>query len=100
SLQVAPGTYNAYAEPFNSLIGPSNIYSLATGNLGSTPVTTAFEPTFLGPTSSPTVVTATAGATSTVNIAVTPGASTLSALAYGAGGAGKSGDIATFNGGG
>ena len=100
SFQVAPGSYIAYAEPFNSLIGPSNIYSLATGNLGSTPVTTAFEPTFLGSTASPTVITTTAGATSTVNIAVTPGASALSPLAYGAGAAGKNGDIATYNGGG
>jgi uncharacterized protein (TIGR03437 family) len=100
SFQVAPGSYIAYAEPFNSLIGPSNIYSLATGNLGSTPVTTAFEPTFLGSTTSPTVITATAGATSTVNIAVTPGASALSALAYGVGVAGQNGGIPTFNGGG
>jgi uncharacterized protein (TIGR03437 family) len=100
SFQVAPGSYIAYAEPFNSLIAPANIYSLATGSLGSTPVTTAFEPTFLGSNGSPTVVTATGGATSTINIAVTPGASTLSALAYAAGGAGKSGDVTTFNAGG
>ena len=102
SFQVAPNAYIAYAEPFNSLIGPANIYSLTTGtgSLGSTPVTTAFEPTFLGSNSSPTVITATGGATSTVNIAVTPGASALSALAYAGGGAGKSGGIATYNGGG
>jgi uncharacterized protein (TIGR03437 family) len=100
SFQVPAGSYIVYTEPFNGFVGPGNIYSLATGNLGGSPVTTAFEPTFLGSTASPAVINAVAGATATANISVNAGATTLGTVAYGVGAAGGKADVHTFNGGG
>ena len=97
STQVPAGAYIVYAEPFNSFVGPGNIYSTTTGSINPTLVTTGYEPTFLGSATSPTVVTATAGATATANIAVTAGTSTLTAPTYGFGTAGGSGDISAVH---
>ena len=98
SIQAPAGSYIAYAEPFNSYVGPLNIYSLtsSTGSLIPAQVTTAFEPTFLGTAANPTVVPLTAGGTATVNITVSTGASALTAPTYGIGAAGGSGDIKSF----
>lgn len=98
SVQAPPGSYIVYAEPFNTYVGPTNIYSLttSTGRLNPALVTTAFEPTFLGTNSTPTVLTVAAGATATANITVTSGASTLTAPLIGTGAAGGSGDIKSF----
>lgn len=97
STQVSPGSYIVYAEPFNSYVGPQNIYSTTTGSVNPAQVTTGYEPTFFGSTSAPTVVTATAAATSTANIAVTGGTSVLTAPSYGFGAAGGNGDISAVH---
>jgi hypothetical protein len=83
SVQVPPGTYNVYAEPFNSFVGPTNIYSLSTSNgvLNPASATTGFQATFSGgnipPPVGPPVFKVTTGSTSTANISVVSGATPL-----------------------
>ncbi len=96
STQVPPGSYIVYAEPFNTYVGPGNIYSTTSGSIAPALVTSGYEPTFLGSASSPTVVTAT-GSSATASFAVTGGISTLSAPTYGFGAAGGSGDISAVH---
>ncbi len=100
SVQVPTGIYNVYAEPLNSFIGAANIYSLTstTGTLNSALATTNFTATFSGGnTTSPPTFTVTVGSTSTANISVVSGATTLAVPFYGIGKAGASGDISTFS---
>ncbi len=100
TVQVPAGTYGVYAEPFNSFMGPTNVYSLtgATGTLTAATSTTAFEPTFSGGNTTPlTTYTVTPGSTSTANISVTAGATTLTPPFFGIGKAGGNGDITSFS---
>lgn len=101
SAQVPPGVYNVYAEPFNSFVGATNIYSLtsATGTLDPTAATTAFSATFSGGNSTnPPTFTITAGSASKADIAVTAGVTSLASPFYGIGKAGANGDISQFSG--
>ena len=95
SVQAPSGSYIVYAEPFNSFVGPGNIYELSssTGTLNASQVTTGYEPTFLGTASTPTVVQVAAGVAATASIAVTGTTSVLTQPYYAAGAAGGSGDI-------
>ena len=81
SVQVPPGVYNVYAEPFNSFIGATNIYSLTspTQTIDPTQATTDFGATFSGGNSNnPPVFTITGSSSSaTANISVTSGATPL-----------------------
>ncbi len=92
SLSVPAGSYLLGGEPFNSLISPGNIYT-ETGGLSSGQVTGGFLPTFLGGSASPTATAVAAGKTTTANLPVTAGSSTLTAPFYGIGAAGANGDI-------
>jgi uncharacterized protein (TIGR03437 family) len=95
SVAVPPGSYIVYAEPFNSSISSSSIYSTSTstGFLDPAQVTTGYLPTFLGGTASPTATPVTAGGNATINITVTSGTSALTTPFYGIGAAGANGDI-------
>lgn len=101
SIQVPAGLYNVYVEPFNSFVGPSNIYSLATGTgiLDPTQVTTNFQATFAGgnSTTGATQLTVTAGSSSTANITAIAGATPLAVPIYGIGAAGANGGISSFS---
>ncbi len=89
SVQAPSGSYVVYAEPLTGTVQAGNLYLLTT-----TPVTTGFQPTVLGGTTTPTVVGVTAGATATAPaLAVTAGTSSLSAPFLGVGKAGGTGDI-------
>jgi uncharacterized protein (TIGR03437 family) len=94
SVPVPPGSYVVYAEPFNVVVQPGNLY-LTTAQAQ---LVTTFQPTVLGGTANPIPVTVTANATSTASIGVTSGKSALSLPYIGIGGAGKKGDIRTFSG--
>jgi uncharacterized protein (TIGR03437 family) len=105
SIQIPPGNYIVYAEPFNSLIGPGNIYdpSAPGGILDSTRVTTGYLPTLLtGPGGSPATQAVAAGATTAAPLLITSsGASSISIPLVGAGAAGGSGGsfiLTSFNG--
>jgi len=93
SVQVPPGTYVVYAEPYNPFMQPGNFY-LTTSQAA---LVSTFQSTMYGGSASPTPVTVTANATATVNIAVTAGATSLKMQYYAFGGAGKSGDIRSVN---
>lgn len=102
SVQVPPGTYDVYAEPFNSFFGAVNVYSLSTSNgvLDGTQATTGFSATFSGGNTTsppPPVFTITAGSSSTANISVISGATPLAVPLYGVGKGGGSGDIVSFS---
>lgn len=91
SLQVPPGNYVIYAEPFNSIIQPGNLYLSA----AQAALVSAFETTFNGgPT---TTVSVSAGATTTVNFSVNSGLSTLTLPFIGFGTTGKTGDVSTYS---
>ncbi len=100
SAQVPPGVYNVYAEPFNTFVGATNIYSLtsATGTLDPTAATTAFSATLSGGnSSSATTFTVTAGSSSRADIPVIAGATSLALPFYGIGKANANGDISQFS---
>jgi uncharacterized protein (TIGR03437 family) len=89
SIQVPPGTYVIYAEPYNTFIQPGN-FSLSTTQAATV---STFQSTIFGGSKSPTPITVTANGTATVNIAVTAGTTPLQLQYYAFGGAGKSGDV-------
>ena len=94
SVQGPAGSYTVYAEPLTGVVQAANLYLPAT-----TAVTTNFQPTVLGGTTTPTVVSVTAGATATVpTLTVTGGASSLTQAFIGLGKAGASGDISSVTG--
>ncbi len=88
SLSLPSGTYNIYAEPFNSYIGAANIYSLTGpgGHLDPTKATTTFGATFAGGNADPpTTYTVSAGSSTTANISVIPAVTSLSLSYFGIG---------------
>ncbi len=94
SIQAQPGSYIVYAEPFNSLVQPGNLYL---DPKLQAPLATKFQSTIYGGVANPTVVTATAGATATASFSVTSGTTTLAFPLIGFGAAGKTGDVSTFS---
>jgi uncharacterized protein (TIGR03437 family) len=99
SQQMPPGNYLIYAEPFNSVVGPGNLYF--TTAQAAQAASLSFVSTFLGGNSAPTAVKLAANATvNGVNISVTQigsGSTPLAAPYIGFGKAGGSGDISTVN---
>jgi len=87
SVEVPPTTYLVYAEPFNQIVQPGNLY-FTTAQAG---MVTTFQPT-LGPTS----LAVTANNTSTANITVTGGTSALTLPVYGFGPAGGTNDLTSI----
>ncbi len=96
AVQVPPGTYIVYAEPYNSYLqlGPGNFYL----NSGQAAMVSTFQSTMYGGVASPTQVAVNANGTATVNITVTAGTSPVQMQFYGLGGAGNSGDVLNFTG--
>ncbi|HWE52691.1 MAG TPA: matrixin family metalloprotease [Bryobacteraceae bacterium] len=84
SVNVPPGKYLVYAEPFNQIVQPGNLYFTT----AQAALTVTFQPT-LGPTS----LAVSANNTATANITVTGGQSAVPIPAYGFGGAGGTNDI-------
>jgi len=100
SIQIPPGNYIIYAEPFNSLISPGNIYEPGTpgGILDGSQVTTGYLPTLLtGPGGSPATQTVAAGAATAVPLLIAgSGSSGISIPFIGQGTAGGSGGSFTL----
>jgi len=84
SIQVPPGSYTTYAEPFGSVVQPGNLYFTVT----QAAQTTTFQSTLLA---SPVVVAA--NSTTSASVAVAPGSTNITSLFYAFGGAGKTGDF-------
>jgi uncharacterized protein (TIGR03437 family) len=73
SVQVPPGNYVIYAEPFNAIVQAGNLY-LTTQQAA---LSSTFQTTFYGSFATPTSVNVAAGSTTTVNFPVTAGSTTL-----------------------
>lgn len=93
SLAAPTGSYMVYAEPFNGIVQPGNLYLLST-----TPVDTAFKATFYGGNASPGTVTVANGATSTADIQVAAGGSALKVSNFAFATAGGTGGLTRING--
>jgi uncharacterized protein (TIGR03437 family) len=91
SIQVPAGSYAIYAEPFNPLVQPGNLYLSA----AQAAVASTFQPTIFGGASNSTTVTA--GSTATASFAVASGTTTLTFPLVGFGKANTTGDVATFS---
>jgi uncharacterized protein (TIGR03437 family) len=92
SIQVPPGSYLIYAEPFNAFIQPGN-FRLTTDQAA---MAQPFEATFYGGNATPFPVAVSANNTSPANISVASGTSALAFTNAVFGGAGKSGDVSSF----
>lgn len=90
--KVAAGNYIVYAEPFNSIVTPGNLY------LSASDVTSGFQPTFLGGPTTPTSTKVTAGASSTADVTLTAGTGSLTLPFLGFGAAAGKSDIVSLNG--
>ena len=92
SIQAPAGTYIMYAEPFNSIVQPVNVYGVDPSAVQ------AFQPTMLGGLASPTPITVTAGGIATANLTANAGVAIPFPLPYtGFGGAGRNGDVANVS---
>jgi uncharacterized protein (TIGR03437 family) len=98
SVQVPPGSYLMYVEPFG-IVQPGNLYLTAAQANQATSI--KFLSTFLGGNSNPTVVNVAANVTAPGNninaIALPSGAATLSVPQIGFGKAGGSGDVSSVS---
>ncbi len=72
SLTIPAGSYLIYAEPFNAIVAPGNLYIT-----DASTVTQGFLPTFFGSNASPTPVSVAKGGTAAADIQVTAGATKL-----------------------
>jgi len=88
SLAVPAGSYLLYAEPFNRIVQPGNLYLSSTAQ-----VDTAFKATFFGGNANPRTVTVVKGATASADILVNPGTTAINPAFLGHGLAGISGDL-------
>jgi uncharacterized protein (TIGR03437 family) len=88
SVQVPQGTYLVYAEPFNQIVQPGNLYLLST----QADLLIPFQPT-LGPAN----LAVTANNTATANIVVNGGSTALSVPLFGFGTANGNGDVSSLS---
>jgi uncharacterized protein (TIGR03437 family) len=98
SEQVPPGMYLIYAEPFNAIVKPGNLYFTAAQATLANSV--SFVSTFFGGNSAPTPIPVTANSSSAANIAVTAlpaGQAPLAPPYFALAAAGGSNDITSVN---
>ena len=91
SLQVPPGSYLVYAEPFGIVQAGNLYFTQAQANAA-----TKFQAAMLGGVATPTPVLVTAGTTATASIAVNAGSTTLQLQNAAFGAAGGAGDVLSF----
>jgi uncharacterized protein (TIGR03437 family) len=92
SLAVPTGSYVVYAEPFNKIVQPGNLYLLST-----TPVDTAFKASFFGGNTAPGTVTVSKGATASADIQVPAGNTAINVAYLVFAAAGKTGGLSSIS---